>query len=105
MVLPCATPDEPRQYGDTGLEWGGLRCYTDPNIPSIGTTSQDQVVVVDPSEVYVWRSPSPTVNAFSQTGATALEVTIRIHGYCGAIVRYQSGVQTVFGTAFATPAF
>jgi HK97 family phage major capsid protein len=105
VVLPCATGDNPRKYGDTGLEWGGLHIFTDPNVPAVGTTSEDQVVVLDPSEVYVWRSPQPIVNAFSQTGANALEVTIRIHGYAGCIVRYQSGVQTVFGTAFSTPSF
>ena len=105
VVLPCATGDNPRTYGDTGLEWGGLHIFTDPNVPAVGTTSEDQVVVLDPSEVYVWRSPQPIVNAFSQTGANALEVTIRVHGYAGCIVRYESGVQTVFGTAFSTPSF
>ena len=46
-MLPCATADNPRKYGDTGLEWGRLHVYTDPNIPAVGTTSQDQVIVLD----------------------------------------------------------
>ena len=49
-MLPCATADNPRKYGDTGLEWGRLHVYTDPNIPAVGTTSQDQVIVLDPFE-------------------------------------------------------
>ena len=46
-------------------------------------SAQDQVIVLDPSEVYVWRLPQPIINAFSQTGANPLEVTIRLHGYAG----------------------
>src|ERR1019366_2694688 len=85
VLLPCPADDSPRQYGDTGYEWGGLHCFTDPNIPAAGTTSEDQAVVLDPSEVYVWRSPQPIVQAFPQTGANLLEVTIRINGYAGCI--------------------
>jgi len=105
ILLPAAGEDNPRQYGDTGIEWGGLHVHTDPNIPLLGTTNTDQAIVADPSEVFVWKSATPTVDVFEQPGASLLNVLIRANGYAGCIVRYPSGVQAVAGTAMAPVSF
>jgi HK97 family phage major capsid protein len=105
IVLPAATDDSPRQYGDTGLVWGGLHVYTDPNIPSYGTTSEDQVIVADESEVFFWRSPVPMVQVFPQTNAIQLECVIRLYSYSAVIARHANAVQVISGTGLAPITF
>lgn len=101
IVLPEATEDDPRKYGDTGLMWGGLHVWTDPNIPTSGTTSEDQIVVCDNSEVFFFRSPVPMLQAFPQADALTLQVVIRLYSYSAVVTRYANAVQTISGTGLA----
>jgi hypothetical protein len=106
VLLPCAIgAGDQRSYGDTGQERSGLHVYTDPNILSLGTTSTDQALVADPTEVYVWRSPQPIIEIIPQYGAANREPLIRAYGYAGCIVRYPLAVQTIAGTSMTTPTF
>ena len=105
IILPYPLDSGPRQYGDTGQEWGGLHVYTDPNIPNYGTTNTDQVVVADESEVYFLRSPQPMYQCFPQTDALTLQVVCRLYSYSTCIVRHSNAAQTINGTAFAPVSF
>lgn len=105
VLLPHMASADGRQYGDTGLEWGGLHVYTSPNIPSLGTTSEDQAIVLDPSEVYLWRTPTPIIQVSPQPGASNLQVLITARGYAGQISRYPQAVQSISGTGMSPVTF
>lgn len=90
--------------GYTGYSLAGLPVFKDNNIPLLGTTSTDQAIVGDLSEVY-WFEGAPVDRVLPQTLGGNLQVIIQRYGYRGMIVRYPAGVVSINGTAMATPTF
>lgn len=95
---------EPVIEGYTGYSFAGLPVFKDNNIPLLGTTTTDQAIVGDLSEVY-WFEGAPVDRVLPQTLAGNLQVIIQRYGYRGIIVRYPAGVVSINGTAMAAPTF
>jgi HK97 family phage major capsid protein len=107
VVLPGPGEAGKRPYGSTGLEWGGLDVYTDSNLAGIsfGTTAEDMVLVADPSEVYLWRTQQPALQAYVSPSAGSLEVQVRLYGYGATLTRYADALQVISGTALSPVSF
>lgn len=95
---------EPVIEGYTGYTLAGLPVFKDQNIPNLGTTSTDQAIVGDLSEVY-WFEGAPVDRVLPQTLAGNLQVIIQRYGYRGIIVRYPAGLVSINGAAMAAPVF
>jgi HK97 family phage major capsid protein len=87
--------------GNTGYRFNGLRAFTDQNIPLFGTTSEDQVIVGDLNEVYVYEG-EPVTRAVPQTLAQNLQVLLQQYSYITSIVRYPAAVVSITGTGMST---
>jgi len=90
--------------GETGYEIQGVPVITDNNIPMVGTTTTDQILVANCSEIYLWES-EPVHRIVPQTLAGQLQSIVQMFGYVGCINRYPSGVATIQGTALSAPTF
>lgn len=90
--------------GATGYEIQGVPISKDANIPNSGTTSNDQILVTDTREIYVWESQQVN-RVIPQTLASTLQVIIQTYGYVGCIPRYQAGTVAINGSALAAPTF
>lgn len=100
----AAADGAPVIEGYTGYSFAGLPVFKDANIPLLGTTTTDQVIVGDLSEVY-WFEGQPVDRVLPQTLAGNLQVIIQRYGYRGIIVRYPAGVVSINGSAMAAPVF
>ena len=90
--------------GYTGFSFAGLPVFKDNNLPLLGTTTTDQAIVGDLSEVY-WAEGMAVDRVLPQTLAGNLQVIIQRYGYRGIIVRYPNGVVVINGAAMAAPTF
>jgi tRNA A-37 threonylcarbamoyl transferase component Bud32 len=86
--------------GFTGYNLGGIPVYKDANIPLVGTTTQDQAVVADLSQVFVFEGPqNPRV--LPQTLAGTLQVILQTFSYAAALPLYPAAVTSINGTGFS----
>lgn len=86
--------------GFTGYNLGGLPVHKDPNIPFQGTTTLDQAIVADLSQVYVFEGPqNPRV--LPQTLAGTLQVILQTFSYASALPLYPAAVTDITGTGFS----
>lgn len=90
--------------GATGVKLQGLPVYNDENIPTNGTTGQDQAIVGCLDEVWVYEGPK-TPRVIPQTLAQNLQVLLDLYSYATAIVRYPAAVVAINGTAMKEPAY
>lgn len=90
--------------GDTGYSIQGVPIITDNNLPPQGTTTSDQIIVANCSEIYLWES-TPVQRVVPQTLASTLQCIVQVFGYAGVIARYPSGTAVITGTALTAPTF
>jgi hypothetical protein len=90
--------------GATGWEMSGLPIFQDGSIPLIGTTTQDQAIVGDLREVWVYEGP-PVTRVIPQTLAEKLQVLLQRYSYWTAIVRYEKAITFITGTAMKAPVY
>jgi hypothetical protein len=83
--------------GFTGYRLGGLPVSTDANIPLNGTTGQDQVLVGDLQEVFVYEG-TPVQRVVPQTLAGSLLVLLQMYSYVATLVRYPKAIVAIQGT-------
>jgi hypothetical protein len=90
--------------GVTGWRFGGLPVFQDGNIPNQGTTTQDQAVLGDLQEVWVFEGAAYT-RVVPQTYAQNLQSLIQRWSYITCIKRYEKGVLVINGTAMKVPSY
>ena len=90
--------------GETGWELSGLPVFQDGSIPNQGTTTQDQAIVGDLQEVWVYEGPAVT-KVIPQTLAEKLQVICQRYSYWTAIVRYEKAITVINGTAMKAPSY
>ena len=104
VVSPVAAPvsDADAAAGFTGLVLpGGLRYFTDDNIPA--SSGNAQVLVARPDQILVWGAdPDEAMSfAYPSTDAGTLSVVIGLRAYCGAIVKHAHAVSVISGAGYA----
>lgn len=82
--------------GRTGYRFNGLPVFTDQNIPSLGTTSEDQAIVSDMSENYLYEGMA-TSRVVPQTLVSNLQVILQMFAYVTVIPRYPAGTVSISG--------
>lgn len=90
--------------GATGWKFGALPVFQDGGIPSQGTTTQDQAIVGDLREVWVYEG-APVTRMVPQTLAEKLQVIAQRYSYWTAIVRYEKAITVINGTAMKAPVY
>jgi hypothetical protein len=95
---------DPGIEGNTGLRLGGLPVYQDANMPGVGTTTSDQVIVGCLSEVWAFEG-NVVPRVLPQTKANLLQVILQEYAYGVAIVRYPKGIVNIWGGALKTPVY
>ena len=90
--------------GATGYRLNGLPVFTDANIPSFGTTTEDSAIVGDLQEVFVYEG-SPVSRVVPQTLANDLLSLIQVYNYVAVLVRYPAGIVQISGTGLTTPVY
>ena len=90
--------------GRTGYRLNGLPVFTDQNIAqgSTGTAGNQQALVGDLAEVYVFEGPI-VPRVIPQTLASNLQVILQQYSYGTAIVRYNAAIVAITGTGLALP--
>lgn len=103
-VLPIQpSPSGGPPVGFTGERLLGTALFADGNIPASG--SDAQIIVCNPSEVFVLRS-EPVLRAVPETFGENLSVVVQLYGLIGVIVRHPLAIQTLTGSAYlANPSF
>lgn len=104
-ALAAGSPDGDEGIeGDTRWRVNGLPVFTDNNIPSLGTTGEDQAIVGDLSEVFVYEG-TPVTRVVPQTLAGSLLVLLQQFSYLAVLVRYPAGIVAISGTAMSAPIY
>ena len=107
IALPTVdyAPKKVGGIGYSGLNLAGLRGYGDSNIPAYGTTSQEQVLVLDPSNV-LWLASDPIFQLAPSGGiAGSLEAWLSVRNYCACVPLWPQGVATITGAGYDSANF
>lgn len=81
---------------------GGVLWFTNDNIPTVGTTSQTQILVSAPDEAVLLLEAPPVMSVFPQTYANQLQCLLNLRSYVAVVTRHASGTATVQGAAYTT---
>jgi hypothetical protein len=91
--------------GYSGLNYAGLRAFGDTNIPTYGTTSQEQIVVCDPSNI-LWMAGQPIFSLMPSGGVAGnLEAWVTVRQYVATFPIWTQGVATITGAGYDSANF
>ena len=91
--------------GYTGLNYAGMRAFADTNIPNYGTTSQEQIIVCDPSNV-LWLAGQPIFSLMPSGGVAGnLEAWVTVRQYAACFPIWPQGVATITGAGYDSANF
>jgi hypothetical protein len=109
IVTPRYVPGFPLAQGDEQTQWsrftgivlpGGVLWFEADAIPTVGTTSETQLIVSAPDEAVVLFEGAPVLSVFPQTDAASLELVANLRSYVAAVMRYPSGTASIAGAAY-----
>jgi hypothetical protein len=111
IVVPQFAPGFPIAAGDAQAKWsrftgtvlpGGVLWFEDDVIPTVGTTSETQLIVSAPDEAMLLLEGDPIFSVYPQTDAASLELVAGLRSYVAAIPRYASGTASIAGAAYTS---
>ena len=111
IVTPRYVPGFPLAQGDEQTQWsrftgtvlpGGVLWFEADAIPTVGTTSETQLIVSAPDEAVVLFEGAPVLSVFPQTDAASLELVANLRAYVAAVTRYPSGSAVIAGAAYTS---
>ena len=111
IVTPQFAPGFPLAQGDEQTQWsrftgtvlpGGVLWFEADAIPTVGTTSETQLIVSAPDEAVVLFQGAPVLSVFPQTDAASLELVANLRSYVAAVTRYPSGTASIASAAYTT---
>jgi len=111
LVTPMFSPGFPLAQGDEQTKWsrftgtilpGGVLWFEADAIPTVGTTSETQLIVSAPDQAVVLYEGDPVLNVFPQTDAASFEVLANLRAYVAAVTRYPSGTAAIASAAYTS---
>ncbi|WP_249021051.1 hypothetical protein [Conexibacter sp. S30A1] len=86
--------------GYSGLNFAGLRAFADLNIPTVGTGSQYQIIVCDPSNV-LWMAGQPIFSLMPSGGVAGnLEAWVTVRQYVACFPIWPQGIASITGAGY-----
>jgi hypothetical protein len=107
VALPTVDQNAKRigGLGYSGLNYAGLRAFADTNIPNYGTTSQEQIIVCDPSNV-LWLAGQPIFSLMPSGGVAGnLEAWVTVRQYVAAFPIWPQGIASITGAGYDSANF
>ena len=102
--LPTRSQGDALAEGYSGYVLVGLALYADDNLPNLGSTSNQQVVVTRPDTILLLEG-APIPYVYPPSVAGSLEGILGVRAYICTIAKYASGVSTISGSAYAAATF
>ncbi|WP_249020565.1 hypothetical protein [Conexibacter sp. S30A1] len=91
--------------GYSGLNFAGLRAFADLNIPTVGTGSQYQIIVCDPSNV-LWMAGQPIFSLMPSGGVAGnLEAWVTVRQYVACFPIWPQGIASITGAGYDSANF
>jgi hypothetical protein len=103
--LPLRAVGDPNAEGFTGYWLAGLALFEDNSIPTVGTTTNTQVLVCRPSTILQLEGPA-VAYVYPQAAASTLDAIIGLRSFVATISRFRGeGVVSVSGSAYKASTF
>jgi hypothetical protein len=102
--LPIRSEGDMRGEGYSGYLLTQLAVFANDSIPNLGTTTNYQVVIADPSTVLVFRS-APVFYCHPATYAGTLDAALGARVYTACVPRWPEGVATLSGAMYKASTF
>jgi hypothetical protein len=102
--LPIRSEGDMRGEGYSGYLLAQLAVFANDNLPNLGTTSNYQVAIADPSTVLVFRS-TPTFYIYPASYANTLDAALGARVYTACVARWPEGVAALSGAMYKSSLF
>ena len=102
--LPIRAVGDQAGEGFSGYVLVGCALFADDNVPTVGTTSQTQLVVCRPDTILQLEG-NPIPYVYPPSIAGSLTAILGARCYTATIARFKEGVATVSGSAYSASTF
>jgi hypothetical protein len=103
--LPLRAVGDANAEGFTGYWLAGLALFEDNSIPTVGTTTNTQILVCRPSTILQLEGPA-VAYVYPQAAASTLDAIIGLRSYVATVSRFRGeGIVSVSGSAYKSSTF